>query len=127
MALLRTQGGGPRDGQFDDKVFSETGDSVGVNAALEGRWVRAARRKGKQIWLELSTDAAGPTVSCLLMHFGMTGAVIIRGVEAPTYKNFSIETLEWPPRFTKLELYLADAAGACQCTLAYLDPRRFGR
>jgi len=65
-----------------------------VRAALEGRRVRAARRHGKHLWLELDRGPA------LLMHFGMTGGLHVprrpplrlmssRGAPAPG----------WPPRF----------------------------
>ena len=89
--------------------------------------MRAARRKGKQLWLELAADAEGPVICCFLMHFGMTGACVISGVAAPQYKSFAIDTFDWPPRFTKLELTLVDALGTTRCKLAYTDPRRFGR
>ena len=122
------QGGGPRNGEFDDKVFSEGVSCEQVSNALQGRWIRSACRKGKQLWLELSDEGVGgKTSACLLLHFGMTGACVIQGVEAPSYKSFSINLSEWPPRFTKLELSLVNALGEVQNTLAYTDPRRFGR
>ena len=48
----------------------------------------AVRRRGKQLWLELGDMRGGGCTGCLLLHFGMTGAVIVRGVAAPLYKSF---------------------------------------
>ena len=126
-AVLFEQGGGPREGVFDDKVFGEEQTPATVSAALEGAHVLAARRKGKQLWLELGDAKGGPVVRSLLLHFGMTGAVVVKGAEAPLYKSFEIDTGAWPPRFTKLELILADRKGSMSVTLAFCDPRRFGR
>ena len=47
----------------------------------------AVRRRGKQLWLELGDTRGGGCTGCLLLHFGMTGAVIVRGVAAPLYKS----------------------------------------
>jgi formamidopyrimidine-DNA glycosylase len=88
-----------------------------VRAALEGRRVRAARRHGKHLWLELDRGPA------LLMHFGMTGGLHVprrpplrlmssRGAPAPG----------WPPRFAKLRLVFDDGG-----ELALADGRRLGR
>jgi len=116
------QGGGPRDGLYDDKVIGE-GVTVDVLASrLQKRWVVAVRRRGKQLWLELAETHGGGSTGCLLLHFGMTGAVIVKGVAAPLYKSFEIDDSVWPPRFTKLEIVLSG-----DVRLAYTDPRRFGR
>ena len=122
------QGGGPRDGQFDDSVIAEgvTADVLAVS--LQDRWVLGVRRRGKQLWVELAETKGGARCACLLLHFGMTGAVIVEGVAAPVYKNFSVDESAWPPRFTKLELVLCDGEpNAPSIRLAYTDPRRFGR
>jgi len=119
---LTEQGGGPRDGTFDDKVIAEGVTPEGFTASVKGALILSAQRRGKQLWLELGLTATGPPVSSLLVHLGMTGSLLIRGVAAPRYKNFSIATDEWPPRFTKLEMVLSGGV-----TVAYTDPRRFGR
>ena len=69
----KEQGGGARDGEVDDKVLD------GDVASLAGSRVVAAKRKGKQLWLELDK---GKTKHCLLIHLGMTGSCVIKG-EAP--------------------------------------------
>ena len=116
------QGGGPRDGLFDDKVIGEGVALEVLESSLQKRWVIGVRRRGKQLWLELAEARGGACTGCLLLHFGMTGAVIVRGVAAPLYKSFEIDESAWPPRFTKLEIVLSG-----DVRLAYADPRRFGR
>ena len=108
----KEQGGGARDGQIDDKVLD------GDVASLAGSRVVAAKRKGKQLWLEL---AKGKTKHCLLIHLGMTGSCVIKGEAPPSYKAFSIDDA-FPPKYTKLEMIMNDGT-----RLAYCDPRRFGR
>jgi formamidopyrimidine-DNA glycosylase len=108
----KEQGGGARDGQVDDKVLD------GDVASLAGARVVAAKRKGKQLWLELDK---GKTKHCLLIHLGMTGSCVIKGEAPPSYKAFSIDDA-FPPKYTKLELVMDDGT-----RLAYCDPRRFGR
>ena len=90
----KEQGGGARDGQIDDKVLD------GDVASLAGARVVAAKRKGKQLWLELDK---GKTKHCLLIHLGMTGSCVIKGEAPPSYKAFSIDDA-FPPKYTKLEM-----------------------
>ncbi len=73
-------------------------------AALRGRRVVAARRKGKHLWLELDRRPFP------LFHFGMTGSFSIYGRGAPR------------PRFWKVEISTENGV-----RLAMSDPRRLGR
>ena len=110
-------GGHARDGLFDDIVFDDKESSAtAVQKALAAKQVVAVRRKGKQLWLQLDRPPH------LLAHFGMTGAFVVKGIEAASYKEFKVHAEEWPPRFTKLELVFSDGA-----RLAFCDPRRLGR
>jgi formamidopyrimidine-DNA glycosylase len=120
--VLTEQGGGPRDGSFEDKVIAEGVSLADFSATVEGAFILSARRRGKQLWLELGSAPTGPPSASLLVHLGMTGSLLVRGVAAPRYKSFSIDDAAWPPRFTKLEMTLSSGA-----TIAYTDPRRFGR
>jgi formamidopyrimidine-DNA glycosylase len=79
--VLTEQGGGPRSGTFDDKVFGEGVQPGEFATAVQGAYVLAARRRGKQLWMELSREASGPPTACLLVHLGMTGSLLVRGVE----------------------------------------------
>lgn len=115
----------------DTKVF-DGASSDEVVAAVKGRKLLGAHRKGKQMWLTLEGDGNKPN---LLMHFGMTGYVAIQdnadsAVHVLAYENAPHETSSWPPRFHKLLLHFGprpgDASGAT-CDFAYCDARRFGR
>eukprot|EP00900_Chrysochromulina_parva_P011565 jgi/Chrpa1/20409/Chrysochromulina_OHIO_Genome00007078-RA len=117
MAVTVEGGGGPRDGLFDEIVFDDKeADAAIVSSLLEGKQLVEVRRRGKQLWLVLSSPPH------LLAHFGMTGAFVVRGVAAQSYKEFRVHDEAWPPRFTKLELQF-EAGNA----LAFCDPRRLGR
>ena len=88
-----------------------------VTAALRGRRVRAVRRHGKHLWLELDRRP------WLLMHFGMTGGLQIP--KRPPLRLMSsrgVTTPAWPPRFVKLRLAFDDGG-----ELAFADARRLGR
>jgi formamidopyrimidine-DNA glycosylase len=73
-------------------------------AALRGRRVKRAGRKGKHLWLELD-ERPWP-----VFHFGMTGRFRIYEREAQR------------PRFWKLELLVSGGK-----RVAFADARRFGR
>ena len=75
-----------------------------IRKALLGATVARACRHGKQLWLE--TDRR----PCVLLHFGMTGA--LQGYDAGSPR----------PRFLRLELSLEGGR-----RLGFTDPRRFGR
>lgn len=84
-----------------------------VAKALTGRQIDAVLRKGKYFWFDLSEK--GPD---LLMHFGMTGYLSVKGVGAAKYVRINNDE-EWPPRFTKLRLVLDDGTD-----VAFADARR---
>ncbi|CAN0526246.1 unnamed protein product, partial [Scytosiphon promiscuus] len=47
------QGGGPRDGQFDELVIGEDVTPVSLKSSLEGRTIVDLKRRGKQMWFVL--------------------------------------------------------------------------
>ncbi|CAN0078826.1 unnamed protein product, partial [Ectocarpus sp. 13 AM-2016] len=67
------QGGGPRDGQFDDIVIGEDVTAKSLKDTLEGRKIVELRRRGKQMWFVLDKPPHP------LFHFGMTGAFTVKG------------------------------------------------
>ncbi len=85
--------------------------------ALEGKRVVAAKRWGKQLWLELDAPPHP------LFHFGMSG-----GFKTPASTPLQLksgpreDTSIWPPRFVKIRLHLDDGG-----ELAMTDGRRLGR
>ena len=84
---------------------------------LKGKRVAAARRWGKQLWLELDAPPHP------LFHFGMSG-----GFKTPASTPLQLksgpreDTSVWPPRFLKIRLHLDDGG-----ELAMTDGRRLGR
>lgn len=101
----------------DDRIVFEGVTPARAAATLRGRRVRAARRHGKHLWLELDRGPA------LLMHFGMTGGLHVPA--RPAVRLVSTRGWSppgWPPRFAKLILTFDDGG-----RLAMADARRLGR
>jgi len=115
-ANVLEQGGGPRDGLFDDIVQCDL-EPDQLSAALLGRTLSTVHRRGKQMWFELTGPGMQP-----LFHFGMTGSFSIQGIESMQYKSFSVTQHIWPPKFCKLEIVFSG-----DVRLAFSDPRRLGR
>ncbi|KAL0022080.1 hypothetical protein WJX79_004437 [Trebouxia sp. C0005] len=99
----------------DDKVI-EGIEPVKLQAALEGRTVKQAHRKGKHMWIEFDS---GP---CLMLHFGMTGSLVVKGVKSHQYMSFKVDGSDWPPKYWKVLLELDG-----DVSLAFSDARRFAR
>ena len=112
--------------------------------------VRGAHRKGKQLWLELSSEADEVGCRSLLVHMGMTGKLIARAQDAAphdagyathqTHGGIEDAAIEdagyvgvrradapWPPRFTKFEMRLSSLSSESEIRVAFTDPRRLGR
>mmetsp|Transcript_20822 Transcript_20822/g.31864 ORF Transcript_20822/g.31864 Transcript_20822/m.31864 type:complete len:371 (-) Transcript_20822:1402-2514(-) len=113
------QGGGPRSGKFDEKVIQEL-DRTNFELALTNCRIVSSCRKGKQLYLELEN---GELENCaLLLHFMMTGAILIQGEPVPMYQKSKFDISIWPPRFCKFELITQD-----ETRMAFVDTRRFAR
>jgi formamidopyrimidine-DNA glycosylase len=96
-----------------------------IKAALTGRSLTAAHRRGKTMWLETSgTDGSAEPGPELGIHLGMSGSIIvITGSETaeggePHWQG------TWPrnPRWERFSLEFADGG-----RLVLSDPRRLGR
>mmetsp|Transcript_96172 Transcript_96172/g.200899 ORF Transcript_96172/g.200899 Transcript_96172/m.200899 type:complete len:372 (-) Transcript_96172:269-1384(-) len=117
----REQGGGPRNGKYDSIVIGDRIKEQKFVQTLQDRKIVAVKRRGKQIWLELSGN--GPH---LLIHCGMTGCLSVEGAKKMKFQYFG-KGEEWPPRFTKLMLVCKKKGGKANKRLAFFDPRRLGR
>ncbi|KAK2994488.1 hypothetical protein RJ640_021293 [Escallonia rubra] len=85
----------------DPKVIDGVSPSD-FQAALLGRTIVAAHRKGKNMWLQLDSP---PFPS---FQFGMAGAIYIKGVPVTKYKRSVVnDTDEWPSKYSKLFIELA--------------------
>ena len=101
----------------DDGIVFEVVAPRAWSRALEGKRVEAARRWGKQLWLDLSAPPHP------LFHFGMTGG--FRTPEAGPLQLKSgprEEPAAWPPRFAKIRMRFDDGG-----ELSMTDGRRLGR
>ncbi|CAI9419014.1 bifunctional DNA-formamidopyrimidine glycosylase/DNA-(apurinic or apyrimidinic site) lyase [Nocardioides sp. T2.26MG-1] len=79
---------------------------AGFAAALTGRRIEAARRRGKYLWLPLDNGDA------LLGHLGMSGQLLVQPPDAP------------PERHLRVRIALAGAAEGRE--LRFVDQRMFG-
>src|ERR1700720_4041068 len=101
----------------DDPIVFEGVAPARFRRALVGRRVKAVRRHGKHLWLELDRRPW----PCL--HFGMTGGIHIpTGRAVRLVSDGAVDRPDWPPRFTKLHLRFAGGG-----ELALADGRRLGR
>uniref|UniRef100_A0A7S2UZQ4 Formamidopyrimidine-DNA glycosylase catalytic domain-containing protein n=1 Tax=Fibrocapsa japonica TaxID=94617 RepID=A0A7S2UZQ4_9STRA len=128
------QGGGPREGLFDEIIMGEGLDAENITKAMLGRRLQAVGRRGKQLWFTFSEkptekskkkkeDAAESCSSHVLFHLGMTGSFRIQGKDGVCYVRLKPEDKTvWPPRFCKLELVFENGV-----RVAFCDPRRLGR
>ncbi|KAJ6626922.1 AtMMH-1 [Mycena sp. CBHHK59/15] len=106
----------------DTIVFSGTTHSDFAKE-LTGRTVENAGRYGKIFYVNLSGKGKIP-----VLHFGMTGMLQVRGELATYYKETpKSASTDWPPRFVKFILHLADPKTGGKTELAFLDARRLGR
>ncbi|XP_028779148.1 formamidopyrimidine-DNA glycosylase isoform X2 [Neltuma alba] len=100
----------------DSKVIDGVSRSE-FEASLLGKTIVAARRKGKNMWLELDSP---PFPS---FQFGMSGAIYIKGVAVTTYKRSAVnDEDEWPSKYSKFFVELDDGL-----ELSFTDKRRFAR
>ncbi|KAF3450908.1 hypothetical protein FNV43_RR06997 [Rhamnella rubrinervis] len=100
----------------DSKVIDGVSPSD-FEAALLGKTILAAHRKGKNLWLQLDSP---PFPS---FQFGMAGAIYIKGVAVTKYKRSAVkDTDEWPSKYSKVYIHLDDGL-----ELSFTDKRRFAR
>lgn len=67
--LTKEAGGGPRDGLYDDLVFSGTEEQE-VHRVMEGRVLTGVGRKGKHLWMELSLPSSPSAASAVSSRGG---------------------------------------------------------
>lgn len=65
-------------------VRRDAGGPAGFAAALTGRRIEAARRRGKYLWLPLDNGDA------LLGHLGMSGQILVQPPDAPDERHLRI-------------------------------------
>ncbi|GAB6897278.1 Fpg/Nei family DNA glycosylase [Kineosporia succinea] len=91
-----------------------------IRAALLGRTLTAAHRRGKSMWVDSSGD--GPVVG---IHLGMSGKIVIsdgEGTEVDGGDYWERGRKPGDHRFTRFGVTFEDGGG-----LLLIDPRRLGR
>ncbi|KAK4756390.1 hypothetical protein SAY87_006517 [Trapa incisa] len=101
----------------DDPKVIDGITSSEFEAALVGKKILGAHRKGKNMWLLLDSS---PFPS---FQFGMAGAIYIKGVAVTKYKRSAVkDTDEWPSKYSKIFIELDDGL-----ELSFTDKRRFAK
>lgn len=107
----------------DELIFSMPKEEIVSHfKQLEGMTCQSTGRYGKQLWLSFTIKSK---TKHLLMHFGMTGFVQVKGVSRSFYRSAPEKPGDpevWPPRFTRFILKFDS-----NCQLAFGDSRRLGR
>ncbi|ANM60730.1 MUTM homolog-1 [Arabidopsis thaliana] len=100
----------------DNKVIHGISPSD-FQTSILGKTIISARRKGKNLWLELDSP---PFPS---FQFGMAGAIYIKGVAVTKYKRSAVkDSEEWPSKYSKFFVELDDGL-----ELSFTDKRRFAK
>ncbi|XP_008454183.2 formamidopyrimidine-DNA glycosylase isoform X2 [Cucumis melo] len=100
----------------DTKVIDGVSPSD-FEASLLGKTILSAHRKGKHLWLRLDSPPFPA------FHFGMAGAIYIKGVAVTNYKRSMVnDDDEWPSKYSKFFVELDDGVD-----LSFTDKRRFAK
>lgn len=126
--LTDEQGGGPRSGQLDDKFFTDL-NIVKQLSSIVGQTLTQVDRKGKYFWLTFElikkVDIKPSKPTYLIMHFGMTGSLSIKGKKRFQYTDFKVDN-KWPPKYCKFEIIFVNDA-KIETPVCITDPRRLAR
>nr|XP_043634905.1 formamidopyrimidine-DNA glycosylase-like isoform X2 [Erigeron canadensis] len=86
-------------------------------SSLISKKIVDVHRKGKIMWIQLDSP---PFPS---FHFGMAGAIYIKGVAVTQYKRSAVtDTDEWPSKYSKVFIQLDDGL-----EVSFTDKRRFAK
>ncbi|XP_050897157.1 formamidopyrimidine-DNA glycosylase [Lathyrus oleraceus] len=100
----------------DSKVIDGVSHSE-FEASVIGKTIVAARRKGKNMWLQLDSPPFP------FFQFGMASAIYIRGVAVINYKRSAVnDEDEWPSKYSKFFIQLDDGL-----EISFTDKRRFAK
>ncbi|XP_038877199.1 formamidopyrimidine-DNA glycosylase isoform X3 [Benincasa hispida] len=101
----------------DDTKVIDGVSPADFEASLLGKTILSAHRKGKHLWLRLDSPPFPA------FHFGMAGAIYIKGVAVTNYKRSMVnDDDEWPSKYSKFFVELEDGVD-----LSFTDKRRFAK
>lgn len=102
-------------------------------AALTGRALRGAYRRGKYLWLTLSEPDGTLAEEALVVHLGMSGQLLVRDEPSEDSGNDSEARVafEAEPRHLRVALELGPVGATCSASgagqrLLFVDQRIFG-
>jgi formamidopyrimidine-DNA glycosylase len=96
---------------LDDRALTRhVGEGAHFEAALTGRSVRAAARRGKFLWLPLEPGSGGaaPSTQAIVGHLGMSGQLLLRTVGAAPERHERVRFDVLHPEHGELSIVFAD-------------------
>ena len=94
---------------LDERALTRfEGDGAQFEAALTGRLIRSAARRGKFLWLPLEAAAGGEPVDAIIGHLGMSGQLLLRPPGAPPERHERVRVHLDHPQHGELALIFAD-------------------
>jgi formamidopyrimidine-DNA glycosylase len=94
---------------LDERALTRhAGGGAHFEAALTGRLIEAAARRGKFLWLPLATPGGGPATDAVVGHLGMSGQVLLRvpGADAERHERIRLDLQH--PAHGELAVVFAD-------------------
>ena len=92
---------------FDERALTRHGDSAAsFEAALTGRTLTSAVRRGKFLWMPI--DDAAPGANALVAHLGMSGQLLLRPPGAPAERHERIRIDLQHPEHGEIAVVFAD-------------------
>lgn len=115
---------------LDDRALTRhPGDAASFEAALAGRVVAAAARRGKFLWLPLApsvVDAGSgpksPAVEAIVAHLGMSGQLLLRSSGAPEERHERVRLDIAHPEHGELAVVFADQRTFGSLAIDHLVP-----
>jgi formamidopyrimidine-DNA glycosylase len=94
---------------LDERALTRhVGDGHDFEAALTGRTVRAAARRGKFLWLPLAPAGSGVSTEAVVGHLGMSGQLLLREPGAPAERHERVRLDIAHPVHGELAVVFAD-------------------
>jgi formamidopyrimidine-DNA glycosylase len=94
---------------FDERALTRhRGSGTEFEAALTGRVIRGAARRGKFLWLPLESRDGGDPQDALVGHLGMSGQLLLRTPGAPAERHERVRVDVAHPVHGELAVVFAD-------------------
>jgi len=109
---------------LDERALTRyPGSGTQFEAALTGRVLQGAARRGKFMWIPLAPEAAGaPAEEALVAHLGMSGQLLLRAPGAPSERHERVRFDIQHPEHGELAIVFADQRTFGSLTLDPLVP-----